>query len=207
MPAPAVHNLIDRVRELVRQDVRKVAILGTLLLFLGLLIVRQTAGSGSPAPAAASANLSQDNAVSAFGPGAPNRPAAGEVESPVARWLAAPAHPMQRNLFHVKLDLFPASVTKTQPSGNSGGLWDEVAKSLLDHADQQERRRELLSTLSGQAKALKVTSVMMGPKPRAVINGELVGEGDVVAGFRVVKIEARRIVIDRDGIALEVTMN
>jgi hypothetical protein len=47
----------------------------------------------------------------------------------------------------------------------------------------------------------------MGPNPRAVINGELVGEGDVVAEFRVLKIEARRIVIEREGIRLEITMN
>lgn len=203
MPAQSAYNLIQRLRDTARQDVRKIATLGTLLLFLGLLIIRQVTGSGTPVPAAASANAGSGDTPPALASGPPA--AAGEW--PVTRWLTTPAHPMQRNLFHLKLDLFPPSVTKHQPAGNSGGLWDEVAKSLLDHADQQDRRRELLSTLSGQAKALRVTSVMMGPKPRAVINGELVGEGDVVAGFRVVKIDARRIVIDRDGIALEVTMN
>jgi hypothetical protein len=42
--------------------------------------------------------------------------------------------------------------------------------------------------------------------PKALIDGELVGEGDVVAGFRVLKIGARGIVIEREGIVLEILM-
>jgi hypothetical protein len=51
-------------------------------------------------------------------------------------------------------------------------------------------------------------------KPKAVLNGELVGIGDVVAStagearttFRVLKIEARRIIVEREGIKLAVPM-
>jgi hypothetical protein len=46
----------------------------------------------------------------------------------------------------------------------------------------------------------------MGAKPKAVIDGALVGEGDVVAQFRVLKIEARRIIVEREGIKLEIQM-
>ena len=45
---------------------------------------------------------------------------------------------------------------------------------------------------------------MMGASPKALINGQLVGEGEVVAGFRVLKIEARRMIIEREGIQLEI---
>ena len=38
------------------------------------------------------------------------------------------------------------------------------------------------------------------------VNGERVGEGDVVASFRVSRIEARRIIVEREGIRLEIQM-
>ena len=55
----------------------------------------------------------------------------------------------------------------------------------------------------------------MGPTPKAVINGDLVGEGDVVTSgtvgdtrvvFRVLKIEPRRILVEREGITLSIQM-
>ncbi len=54
----------------------------------------------------------------------------------------------------------------------------------------------------------------MGTRPKAVINGDLVGEGDLVASgtgrartqFRVLKIEPRRIIVEREGIRLEIPM-
>jgi len=47
---------------------------------------------------------------------------------------------------------------------------------------------------------------MMGPQPKALVNGEFVGEGSVVASFRVLKIEARRMIVEREGIRLEIVM-
>jgi hypothetical protein len=46
----------------------------------------------------------------------------------------------------------------------------------------------------------------MGPQPKAMIEGKLVNEGEVAAGFRVLKIEPRRITIEREGIVLEIQM-
>jgi hypothetical protein len=39
-----------------------------------------------------------------------------------------------------------------------------------------------------------------------MVNGDLVGEGSVVANFRIVSIEARRIIVEREGIRLEIDM-
>ena len=65
----------------------------------------------------------------------------------------------------------------------------------------------LIANLRQQALQLKLQSTVMGPTPRAAINGELLGEGDVIASFRILKIEARRIIVEREGIKLEITMN
>jgi hypothetical protein len=45
---------------------------------------------------------------------------------------------------------------------------------------------------------------MMGSAPKALVNGKLVQEGDVVASFRVLKIEARGIIVEQKGIKLEI---
>jgi hypothetical protein len=46
----------------------------------------------------------------------------------------------------------------------------------------------------------------MGETPKALIDGELVGEGDMVGSFRVLRIEPRRIIVERDGVRLEIPM-
>jgi len=53
---------------------------------------------------------------------------------------------------------------------------------------------------------LKLQSTVMGPQPSAMVNGEMVREGSVVAGFRVLKIEARRMIVEREGIKLAILM-
>ena len=94
------------------------------------------------------------------------------------------------------------------------GLTSDLdAKSLPTQADQKEQRltpAEILRQQAGQLQAeafrLQLQSTVMGAKPKAVIDGALVGEGDVVAQFRVLKIEARRIIVEREGIKLEIQM-
>jgi len=56
---------------------------------------------------------------------------------------------------------------------------------------------------------MQIASTFMGGgdgRPKALIDGVLVGEGEVVAGFRVLKIEPRRVIFEREGIRLEVPM-
>jgi hypothetical protein len=211
MISPGSSNIFERARHLAGQDPRKVLILATLLVLLGFLIVRQAWNATASAEASRHVTAPASSSVDSDEPDSSSRTGklgvAGAGESPVQKWLQSPPTPLTRNLFALKLDVFPSDVTRSHESEESRGFWEEVAKSLLDQADQQERKQELLSSLQEQAKALRLTSVLMGPKPRAVINGELVGEGDVVAGFRVLQIEPRRIVIEREGIRLEITMN
>ena len=86
-------------------------------------------------------------------------------------------------------------------------------KSMTARADQKRERQILIENLQLQAAQLKLQTTLMGTqaegpasRPRAMINGGLVGEGDVVASFRVLRIEARRIVVEREGIKLEILM-
>jgi hypothetical protein len=78
---------------------------------------------------------------------------------------------------------------------------------MTARADQKREREVLVENLRGQALQLKLQSTVLGASPKALVNGQLVRVGDVVASFRVTKIEARRIVVEREGIKLEVRSN
>jgi hypothetical protein len=89
-----------------------------------------------------------------------------------------------------------------------------LEKSLTLRADVRRERQILMENLQQQASQLRLQTTVMGASPKAVIDGELVGEGDVVAArsgdgrasFRVLKIEARRIIVEREGIKLAIQM-
>ena len=39
-----------------------------------------------------------------------------------------------------------------------------------------------------------------------MVNGEMVHDGDNIAGFRVLKIEARQVIVEREGVKLALLM-
>jgi hypothetical protein len=57
------------------------------------------------------------------------------------------------------------------------------------------------------AEALKLESTIVGPTPGAIVNGQMVREGSNIAGFRVLKIEPRQVVVEREGVKLAVSMD
>jgi hypothetical protein len=124
-------------------------------------------------------------------------------------WAQRPIAPLSRNPFVINYDYYPQDGTRPAlprtPQGD--GFWDQLAKSMTARADSIKEHQMLVENLRLQAAQLKVQSTVMGAKPRALINGEFVGEGSIVASFRVAKIEARRIVLEREGIKLEVRFN
>jgi len=116
---------------------------------------------------------------------------------------------MSRNIFEVKLDYYPmdaAGARQDSRTIDDPTFWEKLAKSIDAQADQQHKREYLIQNLRQQAGQLQLTSTVMGSKPRAMINGAMVGEGEVVAQFRVLRIEARAVTVEREGIKLVVPM-
>lgn len=200
----------DRIIRAIKSDPKKTAVLTVLVTLLGMMWVRMAMKQkDAPVYAAPTSNYqATDNG--------PSR-AINDPSSSNDRWLHGPISPLSRNLFTVKIDNFPLDGTGPAPSAPEAkeGFWDQLAKSMSTQADQKKERAALLENLQHQAGQLKLQSIVMGTKPRAVVNGEMVGEGDNVAAgtgesrtmFRVLKIESRRIIIEREGIRLEVLMN
>jgi hypothetical protein len=124
----------------------------------------------------------------------------------LVKWTLEPITGTKRNLFAIKMDYFPVDGSRPIFTGDEGdGFWEQLAKSLAAKADQEKAKGILLANLAMQASRLDLQStVIRDGKPTAMVNGTLVQEGDTIEGFRILKIEAKRLVIEREGIKLEV---
>ena len=186
-----------------RASPKKAMTLGVLIAVLvSMWIYKVCTGTSSPS----SASAAPITTTSAVGKNSSTPHNAGGNPSLMA-WARAPVGPIGRNLFAVPLDYYPRDGTAGRAvESGTDGFWDRVAKSMNEHADQQEQRQNLLDNILNQAAALKLQSTMMGSQPSAMVNGEVVQEGSVVAGFSVLKIEAHEIIVEREGIRLEILM-
>ena len=202
--------------ESLRDDPKKAGILGVLLLVLAILVLRYLL-MGGPAPAQASASkVTTTKKVSNTNTSSAN-PERASLEPSVAlrKWLDAPVSSVSRNLFTIRQEYYPSQSSQVAVADpESGGFWEEIEKSKSKQADQKRRREILVENLQREAAKLRLQSTVMGPEPQAIIGGSLVKEGDVVASdgpsagvqFRVLSIEARRVIIEREGIKLELRM-
>jgi hypothetical protein len=121
--------------------------------------------------------------------------------------VEGPVPPLSRKLFAVRVDYFEVDGNGTSPATEvEEGFWSKLGKSMVNQADRMDKRENLIANYTAQASKLRLESIMLGSQPKAMVNGKLIGEGSVVAEFRVLKIEARRIVVEREGIQLEIQM-
>jgi hypothetical protein len=204
----------------VRSEPRKAAALAALLSMMALMWAKVLLSEHGRGPASASAGSVAGGAAGAAGNGVgsdtrnlTHSGGGAQLSDAVAalrEFKLGPINDARRNLFHVKLEYFAkegsGEAPRTREDGR--GFWDELAKSLAAKADQEKARRILIGNLQAQASKLNLQStVMSNGSTKAMVNGTLVEEGDTVSGFKILKIEARRMVVEREGIRLEVYFN
>lgn len=202
-----------------RRDPKKATVLAVLIVILLVAVGRMAIG-GKASPARASAS-----------PPGPKQQMANtktlrvaarrDSSAAMGQWLSSPAPKVQRNIFAMKLEYYTqVSIRKSKTARLLGDKnLNEEEKSLQQQADDKKERQTLTESLQFEARQLKLTSTMMNATPTAIINGQMVREGDVVAsgpgetpqgapatGFRVLKVEPRRVIIEREGIKLEILM-
>ncbi len=211
-------NLPDWVPEALRDDPKKLAFLGALMIIFGIVVLRAFL-SGGPSNATAAvqrpgvdpiiANLPLEQTLTGYRPSEEVG-----INLPMQHWLKERLDLVSRDLFTVRIENFPKLSDKTQ--GGSGslvvGTWDENEKSQSFEADQKRKRDALIEALQLEASKLKLQSTMMSKEPLAILDGNVVRVGQTFRSgasdgdFKVVKITARSIVIERDEIRLEIRM-
>ncbi len=210
MASPRANNAIAKLLEAAKADPKKATVLVVLVTVLGTMWIRMAFGDGGgpQRAAAATAATASDNEIAARAHAAGRGALNTAVSAALAEWRSAPVSPIVRNLFNVQLDQYAHDGTGpvAPVSRAEEGFWDELAKSLSSQADQSKQRRIRTDNAVRDAGEMNLQTIVMGASPKAVIDGEMVGEGSVVAGFRVSRIEARRIIVEREGIWLEIPM-
>lgn len=211
-------KLPEWLPESLKEDPKKAGILGVLLLVLLLLVLRYWLWGSSPAVAQASSGVKsvlnrQTGSSSIATKTSSDKSIVGSGQ--LRQWLEKPVNSVSRNLFVIQTEFYPLKSTQSVSSEPElGEFWEEIEKSRSLEADQKRRREILVQNLQREAAKLRLQSTVMGPEPQAIIGGSLVKEGDVVASdrpgtgvqFRVLAIEARRVILEREGIKLELRM-
>jgi hypothetical protein len=197
-------NSMADIRRALTSDPKKTGVLALLSMVLVVMGAKAfLGGSAGPRPAAASVG----NAAAATVATTASKSQPAGTALALQKWAEGPVPPISHNLFAVRIDYFEVDGSRTSQSAEvEEGFWSKLEKSLALQADRIDKRENLVANYTAQASKLRLESIVMGAQPRAMVNGELVGEGSVVADFRVLKIESRRIVVEREGIRLEIQM-
>jgi hypothetical protein len=190
-----IHNL--------RRSPQKVAMLGGLAVVLIVMWSRMIVGAHGPGGAAgATAPMPIMTAPN-------DLPALGRADhtTMLLQWARLPIVPMRRNLFAIPFDYYADEQSHPVTAGNDG-FWGLLAKSLSLQADQQTQRQAQIDGIQNSARSLQLQSIMFGAAPTAMINGEMVREGSIIegTGFRILKIEQQRIIVENEGIKLAISM-
>jgi hypothetical protein len=82
-------------------------------------------------------------------------------------------------------------------------FWTKIGALIGNY---QKTRQQQVDQLAKELEELELQSTMTGTAPLAYISGQLVREGDAIRGFSVVRIEDRRVLVSKGGLALELAM-
>lgn len=192
------------------------------IVAVGIAVRDLAFSNGAPAAATAAAHGTD------YAPGAEAAPQ-GWARSPAQEWLDQPFEPVTRNIFTAapteSVERAPRSASPPKsPQNLTDGIQQRVAvpPALVPRVEASSAPKPV--TLRGsapargdreQARQIRLQSTLMGARPTALINGRTVREGDVVAHgsgasratFRVLRIEARGITLEREGIRFDIPLD
>jgi hypothetical protein len=216
-------SMIQQIQEQLLVDKKKSIVLGVLICVLLIVGARQLFQNG-PAPAeVVAASRTAAPAASAT----PQQPAATEKSAVAKPTTASPtkspehaaapvrhvqiddmSRELKRDVFDTDWAQFspyatdPASGDKSNRS-DAPAFWSRVATAAIEY---RKLRQEEVVQLQKELAALELQSTMTGEMPLAFISGTLVHEGDQFAGFSVLRIRDRCVVLGRSGHRYELTM-
>jgi hypothetical protein len=194
----------EKLANRLKASPQKAAVLCGLGLVLVVLWARMLMGGHIPSGAAAATATGLPIIAPQNDLNVPTHPT--DHANVLLQWAREQIVPMRRNLFAIPFDYYPSDQSHAADATEGTGFWNLLAKSMSVEADQQVQRQALIQGLADSARSLQLQSTMVGATPSAMVNGEMVREGSFVADFRVLKIEARKIIVERQGIRLEILM-
>ncbi len=181
-------------------DPRKSAVMAVLLLVAGGLAVKFLS-QGGPMPAAAGAAL----LAGPVNPADEGADLALRDDPEGSRYLANIDRTVRRDLFAVEYGLYP--VVEPQPADDP----DADRRRLLEQARlsleaQAAHQQAMILAVQAQAQTLRLQSTIVGERPSAIINEQILALDDTIQGFRVVRITRGHCVVEKDGVEVTLAM-
>lgn len=105
-----------------------------------------------------------------------------------------------RNLFAAPKGFFPQSIQTVAPEVEEPKSEPDTPEVPVETAEQRAQR------IQQEADKLTLGSIMLGRKPIAVINGDIRTVGDKIDGFSLKEINARSVILVKEGARVELTM-
>jgi hypothetical protein len=198
-----------------RAERKKAIALGALALCMTAVYVRLFLGShaapaeatAAPAAHAVAAAAPQPNPMPSAAPAAATPIAATERDHvDIGRY----SRRLSRDLFDADLSNFAPTVeaaaqhaaAATRPSWASE-WWGRLGAAM---AAQSRRVESSRIEVQGDLAKLHLQGTILGPEPKACINGTIVLEGEIIGGFRVDQIFPRYVTLQKSGCNVRLTM-
>jgi hypothetical protein len=202
-PNPNSGGLAAQIKAALRRDPRRSGLLAILLLILAALWGKMFVGGNAPLEATAS-SLTPAQQISADTKS--SQPISqSKGARTLTQWAKIPSAELDRNLFSVPFEYYSQDPAHPPKSKHTEQV---QAKSSATEADLLRERQNLAENLRKAAASLTLEGTVLGANPRAWVNGLLVGIGQPIGdtGFRIARIESRRVFIERDGVQIELSM-
>ncbi len=106
-------------------------------------------------------------------------------------------NPFDASVWRQRFGVPTSPATAASNEKGAGSIFSALAQSLSTY---QTERAQLTQQLDEELAKLELRSTMTGSRTSAYISGQLLHEGDEIAGFSVVRIEAGRVVLTKYGI-------
>lgn len=166
-----------------------------LLLWARLLLLSDVPRTGLANPADQGSA-----ALPAGGGGGESKPARASIETAPVVYLDSLAGPV-RNIFAAPKELLSQPVQPDEVRAVAPKSQSDTPEDALD-----EQRRQVES-IEAQAGRLRLSSVIVGASPAAVLNGRVVREGDQIEGFVLERVLKRSVILVKDQVRVEVKMD
>lgn len=204
-------------------DKRRAGVLGGLVLVALVMWARaalvSSSDDGGAGPAKASASAGSEGAApNASGNAAPSggAPAADALSTPDQGAVQLPpVPPLARDLFAYSREYFPEPVqTDSTAQEDPKSAPAQVEISSDEEEPEETEDEQALLVRADAARWLRLRSLMLGKEPVAVIEStapkdprsSVIRVGESIAGFTLVSVAARTVMVERDGVQVELTL-
>lgn len=113
---------------------------------------------------------------------------------------------LARDVFSVDWMLFPSAPTTRNTIAAGDPTFDWCKRLGRVALEEQKKQRAKIARAQRDASRLTLQSTIVGQRSFAIINGEFLRPGSEIGGFRLVHVENRDVVLERNNVRITLTL-